>query len=145
MEEELFVSDLGGQAGAALEGVALLHAPDADIGERQRASEALQKANEELRLADQVKSDFVSMASHELRTPLTSILGFSSTLIEYWDSTPAADKLESLSFIDRQARRLSRLVNDLLAMSRIESGKLNVRHAIVDVVEVAQATVAGIA
>lgn len=103
-----------------------------------------EKAHDELRRADQLKSDFVSMASHELRTPLTSILGFSSTLREYWASTPDEDKLEYLDVIDRQARRLSRLVNDLLAMSRIESGKLDVRAARVDVVEVAQATVASI-
>jgi signal transduction histidine kinase len=84
------------------------------------------------------------MASHELRTPLTSILGFSSTLRDYWDATPDAEKLEYLDVIDRQARRLSRLVNDLLAMSRIESGKLDVREARVDVGELARAAVAGL-
>ena len=114
------------------------------VAERQRASATLEEANDELRLADQLKSDFVSMASHELRTPLTSILGFSSTLRDYWDVTPDEDKLEYLDVIDRQARRLSRLVNDLLAMSRIESGKLDVRHARVDVGEVARAAVVGL-
>jgi signal transduction histidine kinase len=126
---------------AMLEVVDILAQQVGRVADRQQAKAALEEANEELRLADQLKSDFVSMASHELRTPLTSILGFSSTLKEYWDSTPDEDKLEYLDVIDRQARRLSRLVNDLLAMSRIESGKLDVRHARVDVGEVARAAV----
>jgi signal transduction histidine kinase len=127
-----------------LEVMAIIGRQVGRVAERQRASEALERANAELRVADQVKSDFVSMASHELRTPLTSILGFSSTLREYWAETTDEDKLEYLAVIDRQARRLSRLVNDLLAMSRIESGKLDVRHAVVDVVEVARTTVASL-
>jgi signal transduction histidine kinase len=129
---------------AMLEVMAIIGRQVGRVAERQKASEALERANAELRVADQVKSDFVSMASHELRTPLTSILGFSSTLQEYWDSTSDVEKLEYVAVIDRQARRLSRLVNDLLAMSRIESGKLAVRQAVVDVVEIANATVASL-
>jgi signal transduction histidine kinase len=92
----------------------------------------LELANERLVVANQVKSDFVSMASHELRTPLTSILGFASTMLAYWDETPDEAKHEYLAVIDRQAQRLSRLVNDLLAMSRIEAGSLTARQDEID-------------
>jgi signal transduction histidine kinase len=127
-----------------LEVVGILAQQVGRVAEREHAKVVLEEANAELRLADQLKSDFVSMASHELRTPLTSILGFSSTLRDYWDSTPDEDKLDYLDVIDRQARRLARLVNDLLAMSRIESGKLDVRRARVDLGEVARTAVMGL-
>ena len=100
--------------------------------EQERHAAELEVANRELRVADQLKSDFVSMASHELRTPLTSIVGFASTLLSYWEQTSDADKLEYLGVIDRQAQRLSRLVNDLLAMSRIESGALSTHRVRVE-------------
>ena len=100
--------------------------------EQERHAAALEEANKELRVADQLKSDFVSMASHELRTPLTSIVGFASTLLSYWEDTSDTDKREYVGVIDRQAQRLSRLVNDLLAMSRIESGALNTHRVRVD-------------
>lgn len=113
------------------------------VVERTRAAEALRRhaeeleaANRRLREADRVKSDFVSMASHELRTPLTSIVGFASTLRAYWDRTPDEDKRTYIEVIERQAERLSRLVNDLLAMSRIESGTLVVRAEPVKVAEI---------
>jgi signal transduction histidine kinase len=129
---------------AMLEVTAILGAQVGRVAERQRAAEQLEQANDELRRADAMKSDFVSMASHELRTPLTSILGFASTLRTYWDSTPEDEKLQSVDVIDRQARRLSRLVNDLLAISRIEAGKVDVHTTTVDTVEVANATVANL-
>ncbi|MEY2475982.1 MAG: hypothetical protein QOG87_1297 [Actinomycetota bacterium] len=129
---------------AVLEVMEILAQQVGRVAERELASRALEAVNNELRLADQLKSDFVSMASHELRTPLTSILGFSSTLRDYWDATSDEDKLDYLDVIDRQARRLSRLVNDLLAMSRIESGKLDVRRTRVDVSELARAAVSGL-
>ena len=141
---EFFRSEPEAPDSAMLEVVDILAQQVGRVANRQEAKAALEEANAELRLADQLKSDFVSMASHELRTPLTSILGFSSTLRDYWDSTPDEDKLEYLDVIDRQARRLSRLVNDLLAMSRIESGKLDVRPARVDIGEVARAAIAGL-
>ncbi len=121
----------------------------ANARELERYAGELESVNRELRVADQLKSDFVSMASHELRTPLTSIVGFASTLLNYWDQTPEADKRTYIGVIDRQSQRLSRLVNDLLAMSRIESGALNTRRTRVDLrIAIAQAitdlgTVAG--
>lgn len=75
-----------------------------------------------LEKADELKSQFLSMASHELRTPLTSILGFAHTLEHRWRELPEEDKLEFIGVIGRQSARLARLVDDLLTMSRIEAG-----------------------
>jgi signal transduction histidine kinase/tetratricopeptide (TPR) repeat protein len=87
----------------------------------------LERANSELRRLDELKSDFVAMVSHELRSPLTSILGYCSTMMRHWDKVDDERKRSFIDIIDRQSQRLSGLVNDLLEMSRIESGKLDTR------------------
>ena len=87
----------------------------------------LERANSELRRLDELKSDFVAMVSHELRSPLTSILGYCSTMMRHWDRVDDTRKREFIDIIERQSRRLSGLVNDLLEMSRIESGHLETR------------------
>jgi signal transduction histidine kinase/tetratricopeptide (TPR) repeat protein len=84
----------------------------------------LEEVNAELRALDTMKSDFVAMVSHELKTPLTSILGYSSTMLRYWSEIPEDDRVDYIRTIDRQSRRLARLVSDLLEMSRIEAGYL---------------------
>jgi signal transduction histidine kinase len=84
----------------------------------------LERANSELRRLDELKSDFVAMVSHELRSPLTSILGYCSTMVRHWDRVDDERKRSFIDIIERQSRRLSGLVNDLLEMSRIESGHL---------------------
>jgi signal transduction histidine kinase/tetratricopeptide (TPR) repeat protein len=89
----------------------------------------LERANVELRRLDELKSDFVAMVSHELRSPLTSILGYCSTMLRHWDKVDNDRKRSFVDIIERQSRRLSGLVNDLLEMSRIESGKLDTRLA----------------
>lgn len=73
---------------------------------------------------DRMKSLLISTVSHELRTPLASIKGYASTLLAddvEWD---AAEQREFLGIISREADRLNRLVNDLLDMSRLEAGRL---------------------
>ncbi len=78
----------------------------------------------EIRQLERMKTAFVSTVSHELRTPLTSIKGFISTLLEdtegiYDDET----RREFYQIIDQECDRLTRLINDLLNVSRIESGR----------------------
>lgn len=73
---------------------------------------------------DRMKTDFVSSVSHELRTPLASILGFSSTILR----DPEMDeetRNEFVGIIQEESKRLSRLIEDLLSISRIESGKVH--------------------
>ena len=94
----------------------------------------------ELKRLDQMKTDFVSHVSHELRTPLTSIKGFVATLLAdtegYYD---LETRREFLQIIDQECDRLTRLINDLLNLSRIESGRaLELVLKPVDVVDIAK-------
>jgi signal transduction histidine kinase len=82
---------------------------------------------EQLTELDRLKSRFVAMASHELRTPLASITGFAQTLRERWNDIQDADRLNFISIIDEQGKRLTRLVDNLLVLSRIESGMVEAR------------------
>jgi PAS domain S-box-containing protein len=77
------------------------------------------------REVDQLKSSLVSTVSHELRTPLTMIQGFAELLLTR--DTDKESSREALEQINASARRLGRLIEDLLSVSRIESGRLEVR------------------
>ncbi len=77
---------------------------------------------EQTKKLDQLKSDFVSKVSHELRTPLTSIKGFTEILLSYEDVDHKTQK-EFISIIHEESERLTRLINDILDLSKIESGK----------------------
>ncbi len=92
-----------------------------DITEQKRAVARLAIANEELARANRLKGEFISTLSHELRTPLNAILGWIQLLKE----KPSPDDVEQgLIVIERNVRAQSQLIEDLLDMSRIESGKL---------------------
>ena len=71
---------------------------------------------------DRLKNDFISSVSHELRTPLTSILGFSGTILRR-KNIPEETKTEFLEIIEKESKRLSILIEDLLNISKIETGK----------------------
>ncbi len=83
----------------------------------------LQEAYEDLKKLDLMKDEFLSSVSHELRTPLTSIRSFSEILLSY-DEVAAGERQEFLEIINAESERLTRLINDLLDLSRIESGKM---------------------
>jgi two-component system phosphate regulon sensor histidine kinase PhoR len=72
---------------------------------------------------ERMRSDFVANASHELRTPLAAILGFVETLSDPDAGNDPALRTRFLSVIDKEARRMLRLVEDLLSISRIEARK----------------------
>ncbi len=75
------------------------------------------------REVDRMKTEFLSTVAHELRTPLTSIQGFSEILLTR-DGIKEEEKEECLSYINKQSVNLATLINDLLDISRIESGKV---------------------
>ena len=102
----------------ALEGIAR------DITERkQREAETLEI--ETLKRLNQAKSELLANVSHELRTPLASIKGFIETLIEPDVEWNRNQRLDFLLSADRETDHLTKLIKDLLDMSRIESGKLS--------------------
>lgn len=92
---------------------------------RQRTAE-LEEANRRLTELDRLKSDVVSMVSHELRTPLTSIRSLSESLLESREM-PRERQEQFLAIITQESQRLSRLIGQLLDLSRIEAGKMEWR------------------
>lgn len=92
-----------------------------EAAERKRAESLIREQNVRLKELDRMKSEFLSTAAHELRTPLTSILGFSEILLK-----KELDKKRQNRFfkiINEEAVGLADLINDLLDLSRIESGR----------------------
>jgi signal transduction histidine kinase len=101
---------------------------------RQRTTE-LEDANRRLKELDRLKSEVVSTVSHELRTPLTSIRSLSEILIQ--GDVPDDRRQQFLTIIAEESQRLSRLISQLLDLSRIEAGKMEWRMEPLDLAEVA--------
>ncbi|MXM64889.1 HAMP domain-containing protein [Streptomyces sp. HUCO-GS316] len=87
---------------------------------------------DKLRALDKAKSDFLSTVSHELRTPLTSIVGYIELLKDEDTGSLTPPQVHMLDIVDRNANRLRALIEDLLTLSRIESGAFTSRKAPVD-------------
>ncbi len=93
--------------------------------ETLRLNEELQKRARELQELDRLKSAFLANMSHELRTPLNSILGFADVIIEGLDGPLTENMTNDLGLIQKNGQHLLHLINDVLDMAKIESGKLN--------------------
>jgi signal transduction histidine kinase len=93
--------------------------------ETLRLNEELQKRARELQELDRLKSAFLANMSHELRTPLNSILGFTDVMLEGLDG-PLTDYMNNdLRLIQKNGQHLLHLINDVLDMAKIESGRMN--------------------
>ncbi|MBU3910980.1 MAG: response regulator [Candidatus Omnitrophica bacterium] len=97
----------------------------------------LEKINKKLMDLDRMKSDFVANVVHELRTPLTIIKGNVDNIVEGYAGEVQPQQKEILSDIFKVVERLARLVNDLLDLSKIESGKTQLKKEDLDIVELA--------
>ena len=86
---------------------------------------------------DQMKSDFISLVSHELRTPLTSIIGFVSFILDGKTGPINEKQQNSLIRVHRQSKRLAALINDLLDVSRIESGRIQMNQEPIMLLDIA--------
>ena len=109
-------------------------------GERIGTVAVLHDVTELMRLED-VRRDFVANASHELRTPLAAIRGFAETLLESGSLSPE-DQKSYLEVIHRHAQRLSNIVEDLLALSTIESRTVKLEIAPIDTAAIARNLIA---
>ncbi|KCZ72316.1 histidine kinase,histidine kinase,CHASE domain-containing protein [Candidatus Methanoperedens nitroreducens] len=110
--------------------------------ELNESNKLLQDANKRLKELDKSKSDFLSMVSHELKTPLTAMKVSSEFLLE--DDSKLVTRKELIQIIIKNIDRLTRLVNDLLDISMIESGELRFSKEIVDlhdIIDIAVGTV----
>ena len=94
----------------------------------EQRTQALKEANEQLKELDRLKSEFVAMMSHELRTPLNSIIGFTGILRQGLAGALNDEQLKQLGMVQFSAKHLLGLINDLLDLSRIESGRMEVER-----------------
>ncbi len=83
------------------------------------------------RRRDVARSDLVSTVSHELRAPLTSVKGFTKTLLSKWDRFSDDQRRQMLATVNEDADRVTRLLGELLAVSRIDAGRLALRRQMV--------------
>ncbi len=97
---------------------------------------------ERLRELDRLKADWIAGITHDLRTPMTGLLGFVHTLQRLADDVSSEQRASFLDAMERQARRLVHLVEDLLLAAQVEGGQIAMRH---DVVEVGPLVTAAIA
>jgi signal transduction histidine kinase len=92
---------------------------------------------ENRRRAEVAQAQLLSTVAHELRSPLTSVKGFSATLLRRWDRFSDDQKRLMLETIEADADRVTRLISELLDISRIDAGRLEVRRQPVDLVAAA--------
>jgi PAS domain S-box-containing protein len=133
------------------EGRACLVGVGIDISERKRVEEALRELNESLerkvaertadlqialaqaKAADRTKSAFLATMSHELRTPLNSIIGFSGIMLQGLAGELNPEQSKQLGMVRGSARHLLALINDVLDISKIEAGELEVHFKAFDI------------
>lgn len=101
--------------------------------ERAQAQENLRQINEDLEKASQLKSEFLSSMSHELRTPLNSILGFSDLLLRQTANTLSQRQINYIQTIEKSGQHLLQLINDILDLSKIEAGKVDLNLELVSI------------
>jgi signal transduction histidine kinase/ActR/RegA family two-component response regulator len=118
-----------------------------EYAQKEREARALAQVNAELRRLDELKSEFLAMVSHELRTPLTAIIGYSRLLMRQVHGKLTAKQLEHQEAIFRGAQRLSDLINDLLDVSRLEAGRIELAPRPTEVSQIVEqaATVVAVA
>ncbi len=104
----------------------------------QRNSRELQVAKDSAERASRVKSEFLANMSHELRTPMNSILGFTKRLLKRLDKRVSERDLDALHTVDRNARHLLSLINDVLDVSKIEAGRIELAVEDFDICAIAR-------
>jgi len=128
--------------GLFIESAQAVQAWETGYAEKAREARALAQVNEELRRLDQLKSEILAMVSHELRTPLTAIVGYSRLLMRQVHGPLTPKQLEYQEAIFRSAQRLTELINDLLDVSRLEAGRVELQARPTDVRQVVDHVIA---
>ncbi len=141
-EEALSIEELRGVLDEASQVVIYSHRLEQKSRELEAATEELRAANERLKELDRLKDDFVSTVSHELRTPLTSIRAFTQILLEHPD-VDEAQRRNFLGIITKESERLTRLINQVLDLSKLESGNVEWRESELDMRELVRDAVTG--
>ncbi|HAH21587.1 MAG: hypothetical protein A2Y00_05705 [Omnitrophica WOR_2 bacterium GWF2_43_52] len=143
-DEEL-VAILATHIGQALDNAELFEATYSQHQELERnvlaRTKELSDALNEINVISKRKTDFVSAVSHELRTPLTSIKGYASILLSEKLGVIPEPVKERLGKINKHSDELTRLVNDLLDIARIESGRFEMKSELFDIRHAVETTI----
>jgi signal transduction histidine kinase/CheY-like chemotaxis protein len=113
-----------------------------DVRERERMARALTDTAEREHAANQAKSDFLARMSHELRTPLNSVIGFAGVLQKNKSGRLGDQELSYVERIRTNGTHLLGIINDILDLSKVESGRMDVELEPVDVLTLVRDTVA---
>jgi PAS domain S-box-containing protein len=113
------------QIGTAVQNVRLVESVRRHESELQEKNDQLERVVKQLRAADKMKSEFLANTSHELRTPLNSIIGFLNLIVDDL-CVDEAEQKELMGHALASSRHLLNLINDVLDLSRIEAGRLEV-------------------
>ncbi len=140
--DEEVITILANQLGQALENARLFEntwRAQQDLGKKvEERTQELTRALNELKIVNKRKTDFISSVSHELRTPLTSIKGYASILLAGKLGAIPAEVGERLDKINRHSDELVHLVNDLLDIARIESGRMIMKKESLDLKKISE-------
>ncbi len=115
-----------------------------DVTEHQRVEQELRDTNARLQTADQAKDRFLASMSHELRTPLNAIVGFTGTLLMGMPGPLTDDQEKQLLTVRRNGQHLLSLINDLLDLARIQSGKVELHIESIRVKELLEEVALGL-
>ncbi len=140
-EDALTLEEVRAMLDEASQIIVYSHRLEQKSQELERATEGLRAANEKLTELDRLKDEFVSTVSHELRTPLTSIRAFTEILHDN-PGLPTTERARLLGIVIKETERLTRLINQILDVSRLESGRTEWQESLVDMREVIEDTVA---
>lgn len=97
-----------------------------EVKKRMETAEQLREAADDARRAIQTKSEFLAKMSHELRTPLNAVIGYSAILLDEMKNANNADRCRDLKKIHNAGKRLLKLISDLLDLSKLDAGKMEV-------------------
>ena len=140
-EEALTIDEVREILDEASQVVVYSHRLEQKSRELEAATAELREANDRLKELDRLKDDFVSTVTHELRTPLTSIRAFTEILLDDPD-VELEQRKKFLGIITKETERLTRLINQVLDLAKIESGKAEWKESAVDMEEVISDTLA---
>ncbi len=132
-DDQRLLSTLANNLTVLIERARLFEEVEAARMALQQRAEALEEANVRLRELDRLKSEFLANMSHELRTPLNSVIGFSEVLIDGLVGEVTSEQEECLGNIRSSGKHLLALINDILDLSKIEAGRVELKMATFDV------------
>jgi PAS domain S-box-containing protein len=121
------VQQIANQLAIAIQQASLYAQSQQEIAERQQAQQQLTEANQQLARATRLKDEFLANMSHELRTPLNAILGLSNALKEKLLGSLTQPQLNAIGIVESSGIHLLELINDILDLSKISSGMLELK------------------